>query len=184
MARFLLTSSGLDARCVRNTLEKWLQRPAELCRVFFIPTAALLKGDIAYIEACREELIGFGIKEENIFTHNLDTGAGFETMQNCDLVYVAGGNTQYLLEAMQNTDFHQHLKTYDGIYLGVSAGSIALSGNGLGVLKSSLSVHQETGTSLGVFQDDSTNEIALTDAQAICISEDGTLVIGDETPTA
>lgn len=184
MARFLLTSSGLDAHCVRNTLEIWLQKPAEMCHVFFIPTAALLKGNIDYIEACREELIGFGIKEDNIHTHNLDTGAGFEFMQNCDLVYVTGGNTQYLLEAMQHADFHQHLKTYDGIYLGVSAGSIALSGNGLAVLKSSLAVHQEVGTSLGLFQDDNFNKIALTDAQAICISEDGTHVIGDEATTA
>ncbi|MFH1142279.1 MAG: Type 1 glutamine amidotransferase-like domain-containing protein [Candidatus Uhrbacteria bacterium] len=48
-------------------------------------------------------------------------------LDDCDIIYVEGGNTFYLLEHVRKSGFDHKLKTlvdYEKVYVGVSAGSI------------------------------------------------------------
>ncbi|MDE5539989.1 MAG: hypothetical protein K2J20_05840, partial [Bacilli bacterium] len=60
-----------------------------------------------------------------------------------------------------------------GIYLGVSAGSVAASGKyerGLGLIKNIVDVHCDNGNDNGIIKNE--NKLSLTDNQAIYINDD------------
>jgi len=90
-----------------------------------------------------------------------------------DAIYVCGGSTKYLVDRISELNFKSIINNYienGGIYIGVSAGSVAASGNyqnGLCLIKNNLDVHCGSGTENGIITTD--NDILLTDKQAIFI---------------
>lgn len=94
-------------------------------------------------------------------------------LQKYDAIYVCGGKTSYLVERMNEIDFKKTLEEYlesGGIYIGVSAGSVAASGtypDGLNFVSNKLEVHCEKGSSIGKITNNET--IYLTNNQAIVI---------------
>jgi len=95
------------------------------------------------------------------------------------LVYVSGGKTSHLLEKMRNSRFTEALARFlhhGGLYVGVSAGSVAMAANlhgNLGYLPAKLLVHAAKGAANGPWQGAPGDEINLEDAQAILLSDAG-----------
>ena len=98
--------------------------------VLCIPTAAYveegyeawLKPELAAIKPLVKSFVEFDIK-------NKTQSELLDTLLNIDVLYVTGGNTYYLLEAMNEIKFEEVLDVFfkrGGIYLGSSAGSIVM----------------------------------------------------------
>lgn len=113
-----------------NVLYKFVElldcSPSDLT-VAFIPTAADVYEDKSFVEDDRNKLteLGFKILDMNI------TGKTEEVLQeqlkNIDIIFVAGGNTFYLLEKLIESGFDKIIKTLverGKYYIGSSAGSI------------------------------------------------------------
>ena len=119
--KLFLASSGLDY--IREFVKK---DPSEM-NMLFVPTAGNLDDDVWWIDKDRDVLskIGFIITELDIVQ------ASKETMQaelfKTDIVYIAGGNTFYLLHQMRVTGFDVMLESFvsgGGLYVGASAGAL------------------------------------------------------------
>lgn len=119
--KLFLASSGLDY--IREFVKK---DPSEM-NMLFVPTAGNLDDDVWWIDKDRDVLskIGFIITELDIVQ------ASKETMQaelsKTDIVYIAGGNTFYLLHQMRETGFDVMLESFvggGGLYVGASAGAL------------------------------------------------------------
>lgn len=173
MQSFLLTSSGFDNRNISLKLRELIGKSFEYSKVLFIPTASMKSQNYEYINLCRQELIDIGVLDSSIFSYNLDYTLSRDIIREFDFIYVCGGNTQDLFEAMENINFKAFLTeffTSDRVYVGVSAGSIVL--NYLGYFTSRLEVHCVEGSSTGLVEDHPTNCINLTDSQAIFLNDE------------
>lgn len=121
----ILTSSNNFV--VADWVKHLPKKPTQL-RLTFIPTAAEVeKGSKQWLKDDRQALVAAGFPV-NDFTL---TGKTIEQVQQqlaqTDLVFVAGGNTFYLLQEMQKSGFIRlirHFVKEGGIYAGSSAGSI------------------------------------------------------------
>ena len=178
MKKIILTSTGFDNKNIEVIFKKMICKDIQEIKVLFIPRAALHSNKIEYIELCRAELISLGVLECNIHRNDLNNEITKEEVINYDVIYVTGGVTKYLVEYMEKHNFRDTLNHFldnNGIYLGVSAGSIALSSHQsekLGFFKSKLEVHSDIGTKSGEFVDETNNIIKLTDNQALLILDD------------
>ncbi|MDE5741658.1 MAG: Type 1 glutamine amidotransferase-like domain-containing protein, partial [Oscillospiraceae bacterium] len=120
--------------------------PAE-AKAIFIPTAAVDADAIGVLPKCMNDLLKCGIKKENITVYDLHKPMTAEETKRYDVIYICGGNTEYLLERINEIDFGTCIKTFIGdnrLVVGVSAGSIIFAGNlknNLGLLKRYLNVH-------------------------------------------
>jgi len=121
----LLTSAGME---MRGEIAKLLQKPAYDITVAFITTAAKPEEDTSYLskdfEAMKE--MGFNVQEVDIEDKNEKELA--EIFKLKDIIFVAGGNTFYLLKAMRKCNFKKVINNFlkqGKVYIGASAGSIA-----------------------------------------------------------
>lgn len=125
--KLLLTSNGFSNKSITKTFINLFDKPAEKIHLIFIPTASRSDEEMTYVEESRQELIALGINQ--ISTLNLDHEIKKEEIENSDVIYVCGGNTFYLLQKIQESGFGKLLRGYEGIYVGVSAGSIVVGPN-------------------------------------------------------
>lgn len=121
MKRLFLASSGLEY------IKTFVGKDPSQVKMLFIPTAGNLDDDVWWIDKDRDVLgkMGFQIIELDIAKESLEKAE--EALQNTDIVYVAGGNTFYLLKQLRDTGFDKLLTKYveNGIlYAGASAGSL------------------------------------------------------------
>ncbi len=122
--QLFLASSGWDTINLFTTLLK--VDPRDL-RVTFIPTAAYLDLDPWYQRKDREALLSRGF-----FIHDLELTTAtraqiVDGVGQADVLFVAGGNTFYLLQEMRRTGAGEIIK--DAVmkgtwYFGSSAGSV------------------------------------------------------------
>jgi len=124
--KLLLTSAGFLNPEVKNTFLKLLDKPIDQIHLVFIPTASRTEEELKYVKISRQELASLGIK--HITTLNLDRRVTVEDIK-ADVIYVCGGNTFYLLQKIRESGFDTLLPTFDGLYIGVSAGSIVVGPN-------------------------------------------------------
>jgi cyanophycinase-like exopeptidase len=102
---------------------------------------------------------------------------------NFNAIYVCGGNPQHLLNKMNETRFYIPLEKFlhnGGLYVGVSAGSVALSKNlpnNLGYINCILNVHTEEGSECGYLNTNDCPNIKLTDNQAIIVTDNNIAII-------
>ena len=121
MSNILLISSGLEA------IKDFVGRPPETLRMVFIPTAGNPDKDVWWIDKDRDVLTRMGFRYTELDIANTPTEQLTEILDEVDLVYVAGGNTYYLLEQMRNTGFDAVLAKFmerGGLYVGASAGAL------------------------------------------------------------
>lgn len=121
MKRLFLASSGLEY------IKKFVQADPKQVKMLFIPTAGNLDEDVWWIDKDRDVLgkMGFQITELDVVDANKVKFRAALGM--ADIVYVAGGNTFYLLKQLRDTGFDQLLTDYvenGGLYAGVSAGAL------------------------------------------------------------
>ena len=185
--RVLLTSAGLETQEIQERFVKLINKDISSVKALFIPTAAIDAEAIMVLPKCINDLLKCGIQNRNICVYDMHWGMNYDELNCYDVVYLCGGNTQYLLQRMNKTGFHKVLKKYiqaDGVVLGVSAGSIIFTNNlpeNLGLLDVKLHVHCENGEKSGKLEFLSKDEIYLTNTQALIISDfsDGLEIIGE-----
>lgn len=130
--KLFLASSGLEY------IKKFVGGDPARVRMLFIPTAGNLDKDVWWIDKDRDVLakMGFQITELDISTA---TQEDMKThLDASEIIYVAGGNTFYLLKQLQDTGFGELLKKYitkGGLYAGASAGAI-IAGPDIGPISS------------------------------------------------
>lgn len=121
MRRLFLASSGLEY------IKTFVGKDPSQVKMLFIPTAGNLDEDVWWIDKDRDVLrrMGFQITELDIAKESLEKAEG--ALQNTNIVYVAGGNTFYLLKQLRDKGFDKLLTKYieNGVlYAGASAGSL------------------------------------------------------------
>jgi len=122
--KLLLTSAGFLNKEVSDIFLSLLKKPAKQINIIFIPTASRTELELKYVDESIQELINLGIT--NITTLNLDHKVKVEEINNADVIYVCGGNTFYLLQKIRESSLDQLLPIFNGVYVGVSAGSIVV----------------------------------------------------------
>jgi dipeptidase E len=173
MKKIILTSAGFENKKIAFKFLELINLPAEKIKVLFITSAAVTNEQKAIIPLCHKELIDIGLKNFNIKYYDFEELINYE---NYDAIYVCGGSTQSLLKKMKENAFEHLLEKFlnkGGIYLGVSAGSIALAKNfpeGLGMLNCILKVHSKENEKTEITQP-LNQEIKINDNQAIVIEE-------------
>ena len=184
--RVLLTSAGLETEEIQNYFVGMTGKDMSLVKALFIPTAAINAGAIAVLPKCMNDLLKCGIQDKNIKVHDLHIGMETEELQQYDVVYLCGGDTNYLLERVNATGFNKPLMEYiqaDGLVIGVSAGSLIfcnnLSGN-LGLIDTKLAVHCAEGDKAGKVAYPVKDSIRLTNTSALAVRAfpDGLEIIG------
>jgi len=173
MKKIILTSAGFENNKIANQFIEFVGKEPEKIKALFITTAAIEPDAIMVLPKCLDDLLNCGILKENITIYDMHKKMETNELQKYDAIYVCGGKTSYLVERMNEIDFKQTLEEYlesGGIYIGVSAGSVAASGtypDGLNFVSNKLEVHCEKGSSIGKITNNET--IYLTNNQAIVI---------------
>lgn len=185
--RVLLTSAGLETEEIKECFVDMAGKDMSLVKALFIPTAAIDADAIEVLPKCMNDLLKCGILNENIRVYDLHAGMEFEQLQEYDVVYLCGGNTQYLLERINDTRFNKSLMEYinnNGLVIGVSAGSLIFSNNlsnNLGLIDTKLDVHCMTGEKEGKLAYPLKSNVKLTNTCALVIRNfpDGMEIIGE-----
>ena len=185
--RVLLTSAGLETEEIKERFVDMAGKDMSLIKALFIPTAAIDAGAIEVLPKCMNDLLKCGILDKNIDVYDLHDGMEFEKLQQYDVVYLCGGNTNYLLERINDTGFNKSLMEYingNGLVIGVSAGSLIFSNNldnNLGLIDTKLDVHCITGEKRGKLTYPLKNNVKLTNTCALVIRNfpDGMEIIGE-----
>lgn len=124
MKRLFLASEA------RNVLDRFVElfqlNPNELT-VGFIPTAADVYSDRSFVEEDRDKLLELGFKVTEISISGRSEEGLREELEEVDIIFVAGGNTFYLLEKAINSGFYniaRDMVENGKYYVGSSAGSV------------------------------------------------------------
>lgn len=174
--RVLLTSAGLETQEIQDKFVELVNKDMTTVKALFIPTAAIDADAIMVLPKCINDLLKCGIRSENIKVYDMHRRMNTEELSHYDVVYLCGGNTQYLLQRINETEFNKTLSEYveaDGVVLGVSAGSIIFANNlpgNLSLLDVKLYVHCENGEERGRLSLLSKATICLTNTQALEIT--------------
>ncbi len=125
--KLLLTSGGLNGE-IGKTLLSLLDKGPQQTKVGYIPTAVEVEEDNSYAEADKKELEDIGF---NVETIDIKDPNEHDRLDDCEIIYVEGGNTFYLLDQIRKSGFDKKLRLLlsQKIYVGVSAGSIIAGAN-------------------------------------------------------
>lgn len=185
--RVMLTSAGLETEEIKECFMTMAGKDMALVKALFIPTAAIDADAIEVLPKCMNDLLKCGIPNKNITVYDLHAGMDMEELRQYDVVYLCGGNTQYLLKRVNDTKFRHSLMEYignNGLVIGVSAGSLIFSNNldhNLGLIDTKLDVHCKAGEKRGKLAYPIKENVRLTNTCALVIRDfpDGMEIIGE-----
>ncbi len=175
MKKILLTSTGLENINIKNKFLELLNCKIANAKVLFIITAANDPEAVRILSKCLDDLTNCDIPDENITIYDMHKLLTQDEINKYDAIYVCGGSTKYLVDRIDELNFKSIIDKYienGGIYIGVSAGSVAASGKyekGLGLIKNIVDVHCDTGNDNGILKNE--NKVCLTDNQSIYIND-------------
>ena len=122
--KIFLTS---QASAVMDKVVKMLPKPARELKLAFVPTAGDPYGeDKPWMDADRAMLVELGFQVEDFDLKNKTENETRETLSKFDVIFVAGGNTFYLLGQARKSGFDKvvpELVKKGTVYIGSSAGS-------------------------------------------------------------
>lgn len=98
--------------------------------VTFIPTASVVEKMTFYVKADRKALESLGFTIDELDVSQADPQAIQTKLSQNDLIYVSGGNTFYLLQALKQSGADQliaDLIAQGKPYIGASAGTMVLA---------------------------------------------------------
>ncbi len=130
MRTLILTSDGLSPEIAKELFSLLGKKPEEV-KLGFVANAIdpdIQKPESAvYLlqERASFEVIGI----QDVIDVDLRIKEDLAKLDDCDVVYVGGGNTFYLLKLMRDSGFDKKIKellSNDKMYVGVSAGSIVM----------------------------------------------------------
>ena len=99
-------------------------------KIGFIATAGEVYSNPIWIEEDRNLLLKYGYKIYNIDITNNSTNESIELINNVDCLYIAGGNTFYLKQQIEEKSLKYEIKEFinkNKLYVGASAGSCLCS---------------------------------------------------------
>ncbi len=121
----VITSTGLSSSKAQKKFSEVLKDISKK-NALLITTAAKNKSRNKYSILAKKQLIGYGVKKVKYFDLERNKNVN---MSDFGIVYVCGGNTFKLMKYVNNSNFTASIKKFlekDGLYVGVSAGSIIL----------------------------------------------------------
>ncbi|MCC6711102.1 MAG: Type 1 glutamine amidotransferase-like domain-containing protein [Candidatus Pacebacteria bacterium] len=129
--KLLLTSTGLSNPAIQNTfLDLTRDFKTKELKIALITTAANTPSEKEKIKNNLEQLKNLNIDAKNILEINIADGQSVQQLNHCQVMFVCGGNTFYLLHQLRTTGFDQVIKNFvqnNGVFVGVSAGSIVVT---------------------------------------------------------
>lgn len=181
----LLTSCGLETEQIENTFKNMFNKPLAEVKAMFITTAAVSPDAIEVLPKCLNDLLKVGIKRENIFVYDLYDELDSSFYNTLDVIYLCGGNPDYLLRRINEQGFDSKLLNFinnGGVAVGVSAGSMIFADdmqNNLGLLKCALDVHcnDDNCEKAGRYPKDRSERIKLGNSQAVVFDGDCIMII-------
>lgn len=125
MKRLFLASSGL------TYIKTFVKRDPHDLKMLFIPTAGNLDEDIWWIDKDRDVLNEMGFQIAELDIEHASHSEMDNLLKGADIVFIAGGNTFFLLKQLRESGFDALLTDYvdrGGMYAGASAGAL-IAGN-------------------------------------------------------
>ena len=114
-----LASLGLDA------LPEFLNQPPSILQLLYIPTAANVDELADHAHTARAALAEMGFQIDDLDLATASAERVKQAVVACDVVYVGGGNTYYLLDWVNRSGLREALSNReDLVYVGSSAGAI------------------------------------------------------------
>lgn len=178
----LLTSCGLETEKIKNVFLDMLCKNPQDAKALFIPTAAIDPDAIEVLPKCLNDLLKCGIKRENISVYDLHKAYDGKVSKAFDIIYICGGNAEYLLDRINEIGFNKKITEFigdGGTVVGVSAGSIIFANNlenNLGLLPCCLDVHCENPEKPAKIKKDSKERINLGNEQGIVFEDDSIII--------
>ncbi len=133
--KLLLTSAGLINESIKTALSELLDRPFAEARAVFVPTAANPeRGDKTWLIKDLDHFSQLGWKEVEIIDvaamADLPKDQWWPVFERADVIFVGGGNTFYLSYWFQKSGLMDALSKLleSKVYVGISAGSMVVSG--------------------------------------------------------
>lgn len=129
--KLLLTSAGITNDSIAKSLFDLAGKAPVDLKVAFIPTAANVEegNKIDWFFRQYDDLRRIGINWIDMVDF-ADTDVDWRSrLDECDVLYVTGGNTFYLLDQIRKQGFDDYLKTalQDKVYVGGSASTITMT---------------------------------------------------------
>lgn len=122
----LLYLTSIAAKTLDKLIPLLPRSPRDM-KIAFIPTAGDLYEEKPWIDKDRKKLTELGFAVEDLDIKNKTTKEIERQLLGKDIIFVAGGNTSYLLEKAQESGLIPIIRQWvtDGkIYIGSSAGSL------------------------------------------------------------
>jgi len=129
MYKLFLSSSFAD---VAELFVESIDEPLKGKKVAFIPTASMYEDITFYVDEGKEALQKLGLIIDVLEISTASKNEISDKLENCDYIYVSGGNTFFLLQELKRTNTDKIIKEQVKLgktYIGESAGSIILSSN-------------------------------------------------------
>jgi len=131
MKKLFLSSAGLVPETKKDFFKLLGKDPTEVL-VAFIPTAADPEKNKDFVQWSIDQINSEGMKIVNIDLKVEDQNSLHNKLSKCDVIWVNGGNTFYLLDQVRKSGFDKivnKLLDQGKIYFGVSAGSYIVCPN-------------------------------------------------------
>lgn len=115
---------------VLNKIVPLLDKSPNQLKVAFIPTASDIYGSSPWVDEDRNKLEELGFIVKDVYLKGNNKQSLKKELRGVDIIFVAGGNTSYLLEQSQKSGFLEIAKNLvkEGVsYIGSSAGSLLAS---------------------------------------------------------
>lgn len=129
MKKIFLCSSFYD---VASLLPKSFSVPLKGKTVAFIPTASIHEEYTQYVEEGKAALDSLGLLVKDLEITQHDTKEIARCLEDCDYIYVSGGNTFFLMQELRRTGADKLIveQVENGKpYIGESAGAMVVSPN-------------------------------------------------------
>lgn len=139
--KFLLTSAGVTNKSIHNALVEMLGKPIADADALCIPTAMYGHPWVGpgvkaweFISGKSENpMVDLGWKSVGVLEltalPSLDQDRWMQLVRETDVLLVAGGDALYLTHWMRQSGLAEILPALDAVYIGMSAGSMALAPN-------------------------------------------------------
>jgi peptidase E len=182
--KIMLTSCGFETKAIQKQFLNYIDKSIADVKALFIPTAAIDADAIGVLPKCMNDLLKCKIKKENITVYDLHKPINNNDLALYDVIYLCGGNAQYLLSRVNEIGFNHQLFDFinrNGIVVGVSAGSLILANNmpdSLSIIKQRLNVHcSNFSCEKAGIVDENKDCIMLGNEQALIIENNNLIII-------
>ena len=128
--KLLLTSSGLSKRVIGEALQGMFDKSPSEVKVGFIPTAANIEPySKDWVISQFNQLQRYGFYQIDIVDIAADGVDWRARLEECDMLWLSGGNTFYLLDQVRKNGFDEWLRENidSKVYVGGSASSILMT---------------------------------------------------------